>query len=167
MFSPSASACARSGNQACVLNAINCATAAPSFTTTATAAPASPFPGAALKMYLAWLQVCQEVARLLRDKRGTRKPKQIPTKTDHGSIRNKKVLPASQPPSYPPSLLRDAGDVDRNIARAPTQVAKSKTKPRAKRNSVPAALCSLIVSPHATLQSPHQSKERFPTCAAE
>src|SRR5437870_13195725 len=101
-------------------------------------------------MYLAWLQVCQEVARLLRDKRGTRKPKQIPTKTDHGRIMNKKVLPASQPPPIPPSLLRDAGDVDRNIARPSTQAANSKTKPKAKRNSVPAARCSLLISTQPT-----------------
>src|SRR5437667_7600562 len=47
MFSPSASACAHSGNQASCSNAMNCALAALSFTTTATAAPVSRSLGAA------------------------------------------------------------------------------------------------------------------------
>ena len=46
-FSPNASVCARSEDQAFAWNAINCATAAPSSTTTVTAALDSRFPGAA------------------------------------------------------------------------------------------------------------------------
>src|SRR6516164_2660233 len=47
MFSPSESGCARSENQACAWNAIACEMIAPSFTITATAAPASRSPGVA------------------------------------------------------------------------------------------------------------------------
>ena len=46
-FDLSASDYAHSENQVCASSAINCATAAPSFTITATAAPASHSPGAA------------------------------------------------------------------------------------------------------------------------